>query len=65
MRCEQSNSKGYYPPRSANGDCSGCCKCAVVCPDVAIEVEREKSDSIKMAGHHSKNRRVSLVEGRV
>ena len=62
--CEKSNSKGYYPPRSVNGDCTGCCKCAVVCPDAAIEVQRDNSERIKTAAHHSKSSTVSLVEGR-
>ncbi len=61
---EQSNAKGYYPPRQANDDCTGCCNCAVVCPDAAIEVQRDDSNRMKAAGHHSKNSKASLVEDR-
>jgi len=62
---EKSNSKGYYPPQKVSDDCTGCCKCAVVCPDAAIEVQRDKSERIITAEHHSKSNRVSLVEERV
>jgi 2-oxoglutarate ferredoxin oxidoreductase subunit delta len=62
---EQSNAKGYYPPSPVNGECSGCCKCAVVCPDAVIEVQRDKSNRIKEAGHHSKKSKARLVEDRV
>jgi 2-oxoglutarate ferredoxin oxidoreductase subunit delta len=41
------NRKGYQPARSDAGnspdrDCTGCALCAVVCPEVAIEVYRAK-----------------------
>ncbi len=33
------NSQGYHPARfEGNGRCTGCCLCAEVCPDTAIEV---------------------------
>jgi 2-oxoglutarate ferredoxin oxidoreductase subunit delta len=42
------NQKGYIPAcfneNSAEGlkSCTGCCQCAIVCPEVAIEVYRAK-----------------------
>jgi len=42
------NQKGYYPaeftetnPDEENRRCTGCATCAIICPDVAIEVYRE------------------------
>jgi 2-oxoglutarate ferredoxin oxidoreductase subunit delta len=42
------NKKGYYPVRYVEKDieiekhrCNGCTLCAIVCPDIAIEVYRE------------------------
>lgn len=37
------NSRGYRPAqfKDAGGECTGCTLCAIVCPDVAIEVYRE------------------------
>jgi 2-oxoglutarate ferredoxin oxidoreductase subunit delta len=33
------NTKGYFPARVARGPrCIGCRICAIMCPDVAIEV---------------------------
>jgi 2-oxoglutarate ferredoxin oxidoreductase subunit delta len=33
------NSQGYHPAKfEGNGQCTGCCLCAEVCPDTAIEV---------------------------
>ena len=37
----KSNTRGYFPARSAGSECTGCAMCAIVCPDVAIEVYRE------------------------
>jgi len=35
------NVKGYHPARAVNpDDCTGCGICALMCPDVAIAVER-------------------------
>jgi len=45
---DQLNQKGYYPAKftEANGNkearkCTGCATCAIICPDVAIEVYRD------------------------
>ena len=42
------NQKGYYPAIFIEADgieknrkCTGCATCAVICPDIAIEVYRE------------------------
>ena len=37
------NAKGYYPARFSDPEskCNGCMLCAIVCPEVAIEVYRE------------------------
>ena len=33
------NTQGYNPAKfEGNGTCTGCCLCAEVCPDTAIEV---------------------------
>ena len=38
---EETNSKGHHPIRCANQDgCTGCGICALMCPDVCIEVYR-------------------------
>jgi 2-oxoglutarate ferredoxin oxidoreductase subunit delta len=35
------NAAGYSPASfTGSDDCSGCCSCATVCPEVAIEVYR-------------------------
>lgn len=37
------NARGYHPVFCAeNEECSGCMLCAVSCPEVAIEVYRER-----------------------
>jgi 2-oxoglutarate ferredoxin oxidoreductase subunit delta len=45
---EELNQKGYYPAqfterKTVENDrkCTGCATCALVCPDIAIEVYRE------------------------
>ena len=36
---EEINSMGYHFPVFLNQkDCTGCCACSVLCPDIAIEV---------------------------
>lgn len=36
------NAKGYHPAEVAKGeDCIACAMCAMMCPDVAIQVEKE------------------------
>ncbi len=38
---ERMNEKGYHPAELLNPDeCTGCGSCAMMCPDVAITVER-------------------------
>lgn len=35
------NAKGYHPAHCTDQDkCTGCCSCAMMCPDVAITVWR-------------------------
>lgn len=37
------NSKGYHPVACAESEeCTGCTLCAISCPEVAIEVYRER-----------------------
>jgi 2-oxoglutarate ferredoxin oxidoreductase subunit delta len=39
---QEFNLKGYHPVAFAKGEeCNGCTLCAIVCPEVAIEVYRE------------------------
>jgi len=33
---------GYFPAETSNATCSGCAMCALMCPDVAIKVYRER-----------------------
>ena len=35
-----SNKNGYFVAEVVNDDCIGCASCAMMCPDVAITVER-------------------------
>ena len=38
---ERTNNKGYHPARLMKPEeCVGCCACAMMCPDMAITVER-------------------------
>lgn len=38
---EKINAKGYHPAQLIDEEkCIGCCSCAIMCPDVAIIVER-------------------------
>lgn len=38
---EKINAKGYHPAELIDEEkCIGCCSCAIMCPDVAIIVER-------------------------
>ncbi len=38
---ERMTPKGYHPAHCTNQEkCSGCMSCALMCPDVAIKVER-------------------------
>ncbi len=41
VRSEKLNAAGYQPAEYKDGvDCTGCAVCAIVCPEVAIEVYR-------------------------
>lgn len=42
------NSVGIFPAQSVGGNCTGCAHCALVCPDVAIEVCRDYSRIIEI-----------------
>jgi len=38
---EEINQKGFHPAELTNGDqCTGCASCALMCPEIAIEVYR-------------------------
>ena len=34
----KSNAKGYFPAEAKDSDCTACAACALICPDVVIEV---------------------------
>jgi len=36
------NPKGYHPAQLASDGCTGCAICALICPEAAITVYREK-----------------------
>ena len=41
LSAERTNSKGYNPMQIINVDeCIGCLSCAMMCPDVAIQIEK-------------------------
>ena len=41
LASDKINAKGYHPAAQIEGsECSGCCCCAMMCPDVAITVEK-------------------------
>jgi 2-oxoglutarate ferredoxin oxidoreductase subunit delta len=40
----QLNSKGYRYAQLKNDSCTGCINCAIVCPDSAITVYRQKKE---------------------
>lgn len=45
---EKINAHGYHPVELIEAEkCSGCKACALVCPEAAIEVYREKGSSLK------------------
>lgn len=40
---EKFNTRGFFPAASVHSEkCTGCCMCAAMCPEVAIEVYREE-----------------------
>lgn len=42
LKHSELNSKGYHPAEPVREkDCIACAMCAVICPDVAIRVEKE------------------------
>lgn len=46
---KRANKLGYFPVE-CTGVCAGCTNCAVVCPDVAIEIYREEIIEEALAG---------------
>lgn len=41
LAAERINAKGYHPAELVDEQkCIGCCSCAIMCPDMAIIVER-------------------------
>jgi len=73
---KKSNKKGYFPAQpvlsvvegATNADsfdelttsCTGCCFCALICPDAAIEVFRE--DNVVTIEPDKENRKSSLLQ---
>jgi len=40
---------GYFPAEFDETRCTGCAQCALMCPDVAIEVFRQSDEQLGMA----------------
>jgi len=74
---KKSNKNGYFPaqPVSAdrrpvesgvegatNTDCTGRALCAIICPDVVIEVYRDDTDKIEIVTEPGKKSMSSLIE---
>ena len=44
----QRNPKGAHPARvSAEGECTGCMMCVLMCPDVAITILEDAPEEVK------------------
>jgi 2-oxoglutarate ferredoxin oxidoreductase subunit delta len=72
---KKSNKSGYFPAQpvpgvlvpsavkevegASNTDCTGCAVCAIICPDVAIEVFREDNVTVTKPGKRN-NKKLSL-----
>ena len=74
---KKSNENGYFPAQpvpadrcpvesgvegATNTDCTGCAACAIICPDVVIEVYRDDTDKIEIVTEPSKKSKPSLIE---
>lgn len=43
IKCEQINSRGYYIPVPAAMDkCTGCMICELICPELAVIIEKSE-----------------------
>jgi len=74
----KSNKNGYFPAQpvpsvdcgeqsrtvegATNTDCTGCAACAIICPDVVIEVYRDDTDKIKIVTKPGEKGKPSLIE---
>jgi NAD-dependent dihydropyrimidine dehydrogenase PreA subunit len=45
---QESNEIGYFPAQPQHNGCTGCTKCAIVCPEGIIEVCREDVEGIRI-----------------
>ncbi len=59
---KKSNKTGYFPAQANNTDCTGCAACAIICPEVIIEVYRDDTDKIEIVTEPSKKSKPSLIE---
>jgi NAD-dependent dihydropyrimidine dehydrogenase PreA subunit len=51
---KKSNKSGYFPAQETNTDCTGCALCAIICPEVVIEVFREEDVTADKPGKKSR-----------
>ncbi len=74
---KKSNKTGYFPAQpvpadrrpvesgvegATNTDCTGCAACAIICPEVVIEVYRDDTNKIEIVTKPGKKSKASLIE---
>ncbi len=74
---KKSNKNGYFPAQpvpadrrpvesgvegAADTDCTGCCLCAIICPEAIIEVYRDQPNKIDIVAKPGKKGKPRLVE---
>ncbi len=47
---------------ATNTDCTGCCVCAIICPEAIIEVYRDQPDKVNIVAKPGKKGKPRLVE---